>query len=283
MLSGVSQLGQLGDLLRQSREQLGLSLHEVEASTRIRRAYLEALEAEDFDALPNRVATRGFLRNYASALKLDVTYILELYEEDRPRAVVARPVFAEDGVQLKSIPMTPPSRFSPDLLIGFLMITALLGAILYFVYEQYLLPLELTPATSFTPATSEAAILLPTPTPLPTDTPTPTVTPTPLFYTGVTVELVITSESWVQVLVDETKAFEGVLQAGERRHWTGDRQVAVRAGNAGGVEVFVNGESMGLMGEPGQVVDQVWEKLEGTPVSPNQDDVTETPTPTPGP
>jgi cytoskeletal protein RodZ len=283
ILSGVSQLGQLGDLLRQSREQLGLSLDEIEVSTRIRRAYLEALEAEDFDALPNRVATRGFLRNYASALKLDVSYVLELYEENRPRAVVARPVFAEDGVQLKSIPMTPPSRFSPDLLIGFLMITALLGAILYFVYEQYLLPLEMTSATSFAPATSDAAILLPTPTPLPTDTPTPTVTPTPLFYTGVTVELVITSESWVQVLVDGTKAFEGVLQADERRHWTGDRQVAVRAGNAGGVEVFVNGESMGLMGEPGQVVDQVWEKLEGTPVSPNQGDVTDTPTPTPGP
>jgi cytoskeletal protein RodZ len=283
ILCGVSQLGQLGDLLRQSREQLGLSLDEVEVSTRIKRAYLEALEAENFDALPNRVAARGFLRNYASALKLDATYVLELYEEDHPRVAVGRPVFVEDRVQLKSIPMTPPSRFSPDLLIGFLLITAVLGTILYFVYEQYLLPLEMTSATSFSPATSEVAILLPTPTPLPTDTPTPTITPTPLFYTGVTVELVITSESWVQVLVDEAKAFEGVLQAGERRHWTGDRQVAVRAGNAGGVEVFVNGESMGLMGEPGQVVDQVWEKLEGTPVSPNQDDVADTPTPTPTP
>ncbi len=279
----MSQLDQLGDLLRQSREQLGLSLDEVEASTHIRRAYLEALEAENFDALPNRVATRGFLRNYASALKLDATYVLELYEQGRTHGVVGRPAFIEDRVQLKSIPMTPPSRFSPDLLIGFLLITALLGAILYFVYEQYLLPLELTSATSFSPATSEAAILLPTPTPPPTDTPTPTITPTPLFYTGVTVELVITNESWVQVLVDETKAFEGVLQAGERRHWTGDHQVAVRAGNAGGVEVIVNGESKGLMGEPGQVIDQVWEKLEGTPAPPNQDDVADTPTPTPGP
>jgi hypothetical protein len=90
-------------------------------------------------------------------------------------------------------------------------------------------------------------------------------------------------ESWVQVLVDEVKAFEGILQTGERRHWAGDRQVAVRAGNAGGVEIIVNGESMGLMGEPGQVVDQVWEKLEEESVIPSQDQAADTPTPTPNP
>jgi cytoskeletal protein RodZ len=275
-------LGQLGDLLHQSRQQLGLSLDELETSTRIKCAYLEALEAEDFDQLPTRVATRGFLRNYASALNLDVNYVLELFEKESGPAAAGHSVLARDGIRLKSIPMTPPPRLSPDLLIGFLLITALMGIILYYVYLNYLLPLEMASATGSPLPTSEAAILLPTPTPMPTDTPTPTITPTPLYYTGVTVELVITDESWVQVLVDEAKAFEGVLQAGERRHWTGDRQVAVRAGNAGGVEVVVNGESMGLMGEPNQVVDQVWEKLEETPSVPSQDGAAETPTPTPG-
>jgi len=275
-------LGELGDLLRQSREQLGLSLEAIEASTRVKRAYLEALEAEDFEALPNRVATHGFLRNYASALKLDVAYVLELYEAKEGSTIVGRTTPSAARIQLKSISMTPPSRFSPDLLIGFLLITGLLGAILYFVYLQYLLPLEMAPVVGPTSPTSEAAIILPTPTPVPTDTPTPTVTPTPLFYTGVTVELVVTDETWVQVLVDETKAFEGILQAGERRHWSGEQQVAVRAGNAGGVEVIVNGESMGLMGEPGQVVDQVWEKLEEATTSPPEDSNTDTPTPTPG-
>jgi hypothetical protein len=59
--------------------------------------------------------------------------------------------------------------------------------------------------------------------------------------------------------------------------------VAVRAGNAGGVEVLVNGESVGLMGEPGQVVDQVWEKVEEAAVTPSQENTAETPTPTPSP
>ncbi len=279
----MSKLGQLGDLLRESREQLGLSLDEVQASTRIKRAYLEALEAERFDQLPNPIATRGFLRNYASALNLDASYLLELHEEANEHRVADHTGFVGDGIRLKSIPMTPPSRFSPDLLIGFLMITALLGIIMYFVYQLYLLPLEIRSAAGSASPSSDAALALPTPTPLPTDTPTPTTTPTPLYYTGVTVELVITDESWIQVLVDEAKAFEGVLQVGERRHWTGESQVAVRAGNAGGVEIIVNGESKGLMGELHQVVDQVWEKLDEVPATPSQDDTVDTPTPTPTP
>ncbi len=260
-----------------------MSLDDVEASTRIKRAFLEALEAEDFDQLPNYVAARGFLRNYASALNLDVEYVLELYDEQIGHAATGHRTRTGGEVKLKSIPMTPPSRFSPDLLIGFLLLTALVGIILYYVYQQFLLPLEMASLDAPPTPSSEAALALPTPTPLPTDTPTPTITPTPLYYTGVTVELAITEESWVQVLVDEAKAFEGVLQVGEQRHWSGDRQVAVRAGNAGGVEVIVNGESMGLMGEPGQVVDQVWEKLEQAPNAPVQGSATETPTPTPGP
>jgi hypothetical protein len=275
-------LGQLGDLLRESREQLGLSMDDVEASTRIKRPFLEALEAEDFDRLPDRVSARGFLRNYASVLKLDVDYVLELYDKEMGYEATGRVAQAGGEVKLKSIPLTPASGFSPDLLIGLLMITALVGIILLFVYQRYLLPLETASPDAFPLASSEAALALPTPTPLPTDTPTPTVTPTPLYYTGVTVELVITEESWVQVLVDEAKSYEGVLQVGEKRHWTGDRQVAVRAGNAGGVEIIVNGESMGLMGQPGQVVDQVWEKLEDAPDAPPQDGAAETPTPTPG-
>jgi len=277
----VGPLSELGDLLRRSREQLGLSLEEVGALTHIKSSYLQALEAENFDMLPTRVAARGFLRNYAPVLKLDVAHVLGLYEASQGRSPASRLSPSQDSIQLKNISMMPRPRFSPDLLIGFLIITALVGIILYLVYRQYMSSPEMASATGFASPTAEAAILLPTPTPPPTHTPTPTATPSPLFYTGVTVELVITDQSWVQVLVDEVKAFEGVLAVGERPHWTGERQVIVRAGNAGGVEVIVNGESQGLMGERGQVADQVWEKREeGVTASP-QENVTTTPTSTP--
>ncbi len=280
---GEGSLSELGDLLRRSREQLGLSLEEVEALTHIKSLYLQALEAENFAILPNRVATHGFLRNYASVLKLDASNVLGLYEASQGRPPTSRLSLSENGIQFKDISMMPRPRFSPDLFIGFLVITALVGIILYFVYQQYMSSPETASVTGLASPTAEAAILLPTPTPPPTHTPTPTATPSPLFYTGVTVELVITDQSWVQVLVDEVKAFEGVLAAGERRQWTGERQVIVRAGNAGGVEVIVNGESQGLMGERGQVADQVWEKREDGITASPQENVTNTPTSTPTP
>ena len=82
-------------------------------------------------------------------------------------------------------------------------------------------------------------------------------------------ELAVSADSWVQVLVDGTKTYEGILRPGERRQFSAERQVAVRAGNAGGVEAFINGQSVGTLGEPGQVVDRLWEMLpEGTVVTP---------------
>jgi hypothetical protein len=74
--------------------------------------------------------------------------------------------------------------------------------------------------------------------------------------------LVINEASWIQILADDVKVFEGVLQPGDARNWTGQRRVAIRAGNAGGVEVIVNGISRGVMGTQGQVVDQIWEKVD---------------------
>jgi cytoskeletal protein RodZ/LysM repeat protein len=61
----------LGEWLRQRREELGISLEQVEEDTRVRARFLEALEAEDLEGLPDPVVGRGLLRNYASYLELD--------------------------------------------------------------------------------------------------------------------------------------------------------------------------------------------------------------------
>lgn len=61
----------LGDWLRQRREELGIDLTQAESATRIRRHSLEALEAEEFEALPDSIVGRGFARNYAAYLGLD--------------------------------------------------------------------------------------------------------------------------------------------------------------------------------------------------------------------
>jgi cytoskeleton protein RodZ len=67
----------IGAQLEQARESRRLSLADAAQATAIRRYFLQALEGDDFDALPSRVHARGFLRNYAVYLGLDPAPLLE--------------------------------------------------------------------------------------------------------------------------------------------------------------------------------------------------------------
>jgi cytoskeleton protein RodZ len=60
-----------GFRLRAAREARGLSYQDVEAATRIRARYLEALETGKYDVMPGGEAqVRGFLRRYATFLNI---------------------------------------------------------------------------------------------------------------------------------------------------------------------------------------------------------------------
>ena len=172
----------LGDTLRETRQRRGLSLGEIESATRIRKKYLEALEAEDFEALPAPVYVKGFLRTYARYLGLDPLPLLALYP-DNVKSVV-----------LETTPrIAKPPLFS--LGTGFVASFILIlvgGGLAYLFWQgsaasspQY----EPTPtaieAPVSTPTTTTNPVLgisstptrTPVPTPVgPTSTPTPTVT-----------------------------------------------------------------------------------------------------------
>ena len=59
-----------GAVLRRRREEMGLSLDDVAASTRVRKTYLHALEEENLKGLPGAAYAIGFLRIYARQLNL---------------------------------------------------------------------------------------------------------------------------------------------------------------------------------------------------------------------
>lgn len=70
----------IGEVLGLARKSQGLSLREIEEKTDIQLPYLEALENNDFDALPSSYYTRSFLKKYAQAVDLDADIILDAYE-----------------------------------------------------------------------------------------------------------------------------------------------------------------------------------------------------------
>jgi eukaryotic-like serine/threonine-protein kinase len=82
--------------------------------------------------------------------------------------------------------------------------------------------------------------------------PAPVATATPAAP-QVTVTLQATALVWTRVTVDGQTAYEGTLPAGARRTVTGRRVIDLHLGNAGGVQLTVNGTPRGAPGRPGQV------------------------------
>ena len=61
----------LGAGLRAAREHAGMTIDDISLLTRVRPAYIEALEDWDMARLPSRPFTIGYVRAYARALGLD--------------------------------------------------------------------------------------------------------------------------------------------------------------------------------------------------------------------
>ena len=68
-----------GSLLRELREQRGVSLEDVARSTRINPRFLAALETDDLAALPAGPFARGFIRAYCEALGASSDAVLAQY------------------------------------------------------------------------------------------------------------------------------------------------------------------------------------------------------------
>jgi flagellar biosynthesis protein FlhG len=68
-----------GAFLRRVRESLGIDITDIAGRTKIARAHLVAIEEESFADLPALVYARGFVREFAKALKLDPAQVDRSY------------------------------------------------------------------------------------------------------------------------------------------------------------------------------------------------------------
>jgi cytoskeleton protein RodZ len=72
----------IGATLREARGRRKVDLGEVEAAIKIRIRYLQAMENEEWDALPGGAYTRGFIRTYAIYLGLDGERLADEYKRN---------------------------------------------------------------------------------------------------------------------------------------------------------------------------------------------------------
>jgi transcriptional regulator with XRE-family HTH domain len=73
----------IGELLRDMRKAVNLTLGEAAAGTKVRRNIIEALEANAHERLPEPLYSRNFLRAYVKYLGGNEDYFLERFEAER--------------------------------------------------------------------------------------------------------------------------------------------------------------------------------------------------------
>jgi cytoskeleton protein RodZ len=249
--------------LRRARLDKSLSLADAGEALHVPARYIHAIETDDYAALPPTVYTRALIREYARYLGINPAEVLEHGLPMRPGD--------RNPIRPALQPIDKPSVSVSWRAIAVASGIAICIGVFAYLYSQYN-----SFAQSIDGGRDPAAELLPTPlargaatariTPFATTTVVPTLTPSaiPTPVTGIVVEARLTEGSWMQVWTDNRPVLqEAVPAGGAPRVFTADQSIRMRVGNAGGIEVTVNGVNQGKLGSANQAMEVSWGR-EGT-------------------
>ncbi|HOO49780.1 MAG TPA: DUF4115 domain-containing protein [Alphaproteobacteria bacterium] len=82
----------VGDIIQRTRIRSDITLEQAAQETRIRLSYLEAIEEGNYDQLPGRIYAIGFIRTYAEFLNLDGEKIVQLLKRQSGTKVAPKPL-----------------------------------------------------------------------------------------------------------------------------------------------------------------------------------------------
>ncbi len=248
------QLTSFGLFLQSARIEKKISIDALAAETRIRIEVLRRIEAEEHENLPNDVFVRGFIRSYALAVGADVNEALERY-----RASLA---LRGTKTHHQTMAATHPNRFWLGLVAAVGAVLLVAGLTLY-LYGRFNTDPHLPPATEKTAAPQQPVASADKPPDddpgVPRAAPTPPPEPPPQSEPQVTsqqysLEIKAIEETWLKIVVDDQGAQEMTLQADEVRQIQATSLFNLLIGNAGGVELKLNGQPVEVSGKSGQVV-----------------------------
>jgi cytoskeleton protein RodZ len=129
----------VGEQLRTARESQKLAIHQVADWTKIRGDHLRALEAGDYSVFSAPVYIRGFVRTYATLLKLDAPQVLEQLGRELADSGHQEPALGQPANGVLDDAMFQFSKFVRRLAvpaIGALIILAV-AAVSYIVWLRY--------------------------------------------------------------------------------------------------------------------------------------------------
>jgi transcriptional regulator with XRE-family HTH domain len=238
-------LSGFGDRLRETRESYGITLEQVEAETKIRKLYVEALENENFSILPPQVYVIGFVRRYAKMLNLDGDALSKEFKQ------LAYPEVIEEYVQAKpvkvkrelNLPQLPYRNIA--LAAVFLILAIWAGSIFADYLGNRVQNTEPKPPVNVGEKNPPQVVQ-------------PGKTETEQIKLQIKVKPDM--KCWVRVLADGENKLETILAGGQEQTFTAEQSIYIKLGNAGAVDIIVDDKPIEPLGEIGQVVEKEFTK-----------------------
>ncbi|MGJ8669050.1 MAG: helix-turn-helix domain-containing protein [Oceanococcus sp.] len=141
--AAVSNLPLPGQLVRQAREQRGLSLRELSEKTRLTENVLTAIERDDFRAMGEPVYARGYYRKCAEALSLNAGALVEAYEQHSGTASPVPTIEQRPSIAYRE----GPGKTALIIAVGLMLLVFLVCALWLWSEERDLETLEHSPIT----------------------------------------------------------------------------------------------------------------------------------------
>jgi len=234
----------LGSLIAKARKDAGLSLEDLAAKTNIRISVLSEIEKDNFSHCGGETYARGHVRNIASILKVDQKEFIRLYEEEQGGEVRSM----KDLLIENSVMRLPAEarKVSWKVLVMISVVSLFAVGIAQVVISNV--------------NTNDVVSAVPSASASPTAAESPSAEPSAqnTFSTGTGVEVVINAaraKSWLFVSDDAGRVlFSGQIPRGAVKVFSSDSQLNLKVGNAGGVDLKVNGKKVPSIGVDGEVV-----------------------------
>ena len=266
--------GQIGAILEKKRLEKGLSLKEVEQATKIRTRYLEGLEREDPTSLPDPVYARGFLKTYANFLGLNGEQLSREFRDHRaPRRerqlnsyeVPQRGEFDQPLINPGGVDEAERSGISGatilTLVLAVLVLAMVIGALYYVgsrstvdtsdsaAEEEPVVDQEFGDGSSRDDSSREEPVAG-SETKTGADADSSEDSPETVQATV----RVVGVPTGLTVLTDGRVASDQFAQPGFSQTFEARRAVSISTANAGAVEVEVDGQNKGRLGQSGQAL-----------------------------
>lgn len=240
-------MGSLGQDLKRERELRAISLQDIANRTKIGLRYLQALENDKLDLLPGTFFIKGILRAYSHCIEVDADYFVNKYHEEILLQEDARD---KDRKRREEVPRERARgirlRFRPWAVL-LLIAACACAALIFFTIGSRKIP---RPPAQIPTVTTIQPSLEPK---LPA-----VVSPgTANSNAGIRLDVAFLAKTWIHIAADGRIVLDGLYEAGKTATCDAAKELVIQIGNAGGVEVSINGRPAKSFGASGQVVTDI--------------------------